>query len=46
MRTWSKNIEADSRAVRAKRLADDEISEEELAAAVDMWMTPWRDEHQ
>ena len=37
MRTWSDNIEAVARAVCAKRLADEDISKEQLAADVDMW---------
>ena len=37
MRTWSDNLEAVARALCAKRLAHDGISEEQLAADVDMW---------
>ena len=39
MRTWSDTIEAVARAVCAKRLAHDGISEELPAADVEMW---WR----
>ena len=35
--SWSDNIEAVARAVCAKRLAHDGVSEEQLAADVDMW---------
>ena len=35
--TWSDNIEAVARAVTAKSLGHDGISEEKLAADVDMW---------
>ena len=37
MRTWSDNLEAVARALCAKKLAHDGISEEQLAADVDMW---------
>ena len=37
MASWSDNIEAVARAVTAKRLAQDGIGEEKLAAGVDMW---------
>ena len=37
MASWSDNIEAVARAITAKRLAHDGISEEQLAADVDMW---------
>ena len=37
MASWSDNIEAVARAVTAKRLAHDGISEEQLAVDVDMW---------
>ena len=37
MRTWRDNLEAVARALWAKTLAHDGISEEQLAADVDMW---------
>ncbi len=37
MRTWSDNLKAVARALCAKTLAHDSISEEQLAADVDMW---------
>ena len=37
MATWSDNIQAHVRAVSAKMLAHDRISEEKLAADMDMW---------
>ena len=37
MASWGDNIEAVARAVTAKRLGHDGISEEKLAADVDMW---------
>ena len=37
MANWSDNIEAFARAVTVKRLEHDGISEEQLAAHVDMW---------
>lgn len=37
MESWSDNIEAVARAVCAKMLARNDISEEKLAANVDMW---------
>ena len=37
MASWSDNIEAVARAVTAKRLGHDGVSEEKLAADVDMW---------
>ena len=37
MASWSDNIEAVARAITAKRLGHDGISEEKLAADVDMW---------
>ena len=37
MRTWSDNIEAVARALCAKTLAHDGVTEEQLAADVDMW---------
>ena len=37
MRTWRDNLEAVARALWAKKLAHDGISEEQLAADVDMW---------
>ena len=39
MRTWSDNIQAVARALCAKMLAHDGVTEEQLAADVDMW---WR----
>ena len=37
MGSWSDNIEAVARAIAAKQLGHDGISEEKLAADVDMW---------
>ncbi|MDE0538726.1 MAG: hypothetical protein OXH94_08380 [Rhodospirillales bacterium] len=37
MVSWSDSIEAVARAITAKRLAHDGISEEQIAADVDMW---------
>ena len=37
MRTWSDNIEAVARALCAKMLAHDGVTEEQLAVDVDMW---------
>ena len=37
MASWSDNIEAVARAITAKRLGHDGISEEKLVADVDMW---------
>ena len=37
MASWSDNLEAVARAVCAKKLAHDGISEEQLAVDVDMW---------
>ena len=37
MASWSDNIEAVARAVCAKRLAHDAVSEDQLAGDVDMW---------
>ena len=37
MGSWSDNLEAVARAITAKRLGHDGISEEQLAADVDMW---------
>ena len=37
MRTWSDNIEAVARALCAKMLAHEGVTEEQLAVDVDMW---------
>ncbi len=37
MRTWSDNVEAVARALCAKMLAHDGVTEEQLAVDVDMW---------
>ena len=40
MASWSDNIDAVARAVCAKMLTHDGVSEEKLAADVDMWWHP------